>query len=344
MARTMRAMVLRERGQPLELAELPVPEPGPGEVLIRVAACGVCRTDLHILDGDLKEPKLPLIPGHQIVGRVEELGEGVDAPSVDSVAVGDRIGVPWLGRTCGHCRFCAMDRENLCDDPVFTGYQKDGGFAEYAVAAADFCFPIPDAYDDVAAAPLLCAGLIGYRSLRIAGDAETAHRVGLYGFGAAAHLVAQVAVYQGRDVYAFTRPGDDKGQAFALRLGATWAGGSDQRPPADLDAALIFAPVGKLVPEALRHVRKGGEVVCAGIHMSDIPGFPYEDLWGERVIRSVANLERRDGLEFFEVAPQVPVSTEVHEYPLESANEALEDLREGRFEGAAVLKVGAVTV
>lgn len=321
-------------GAKLEPAEVDVPSPNAGEVLVEVAACGVCRTDLHILDGDLKEPSLPLIPGHQIVGRVAALGDGVD-----SLAPGDRVGVPWLGGTCGRCRFCAMERENLCDEPIFTGYQRDGGFAEYAVADADFCIPIPDAYDDVEAAPLLCAGLIGYRALRMAGPPDVVRRVGLYGFGAAAHLVAQVAVYQGREVYGFTRPGDDAGQAFALRLGAVWAGGSDQLPPAELDAALIFAPVGPLVPEALRHLRKGGEVVCAGIHMTDIPGFPYADLWGERVIRSVANLERRDGVEFFELAPKVPVRTEITEYPLARANEALEDLRQSRFEGAAVLVV-----
>lgn len=332
--RTMRAMVLEAPGEDLVEKEVPVPSPAAREVLVEVAACGVCRTDLHVVDGDLDEPELPLILGHQIVGRVVAAGDEVDA-----VAVGDRIGVPWLGSTCGRCRFCAMGRENLCDDPVFTGYQKDGGFAEYAVADARFSFPIPDAYDDVEAAPLLCAGLIGYRSLRMAGDADVARRVGLYGFGAAAHLLAQICLHQGREVYAFTRPGDDAGQAFALRLGATWAGGSDQAPPVELDAALIFAPVGPLVPEALRRVRKGGDVICAGIHMSEIPAFPYEILWGERTIRSVANLERRDGIEFFDVAPEVPVKTEVTSFALEDANEALRRLRDGEIEGAAVVTI-----
>jgi propanol-preferring alcohol dehydrogenase len=313
----------------LSEADLPVPQAGPGQVLIRVHACGVCRTDLHIADGDLAGLKRPIVPGHEIVGSVVEKGKDAGGP-----AIGDRVGVPWLGATCGACRYCASGKENLCDDARFTGYQIDGGYAEYAVADARYCFPIPAEYGDAEAAPLLCAGLIGYRSLVMAGDAE---RVGLYGFGAAAHIVAQVAHYQKRQVYAFTRPGDTAGQEFAQRLGADWAGGSDQPAPEELDAALIFAPVGALVPAALRAVRKGGVVVCAGIHMSDIPSFPYEILWGERVIRSVANLTRRDGEEFLALAPKVPVRTEVETFPLGQANQALDRLRDGRIIGAAVL-------
>ncbi|MEW6363091.1 MAG: zinc-dependent alcohol dehydrogenase family protein [Acidobacteriota bacterium] len=325
----MRAMILRAQRQPLELADLPDPSPGDGQVLIRVHACGVCRTDLHVVDGDLKDPVLPVVPGHQIVGTVLAAGPGAKA-----FAAGDRVGVPWLGGSCGECRFCRSGRENLCDAARYTGYQIHGGFAESCVADERFCFPIPGGYPDLQAAPLLCAGLIGYRALRMAGDAE---RLGLYGFGAAAHIVAQVAVYQGRTVYAFTRVGDRSSQEFARGLGAAWAGVADEQPPARLDAAIIFAPVGSLVPAALKAVDKGGVVVCAGIHMSDIPSFPYSILWGERVVRSVANLTRRDGEEFLALAPKVPVRTEVIPYPLEEADQALEDLREGRFNGAAVI-------
>jgi len=335
--RTMRAMVLSAPGAPLRPEELPIPEPGPEEVLLRVRACAVCRTDLHVIDGDLPDPKLPLVLGHEIVGVVEAAGD-----RVAEVALGDRVGVPWLGWTCGECEYCGSGRENLCDRARFTGYHRDGGFAEYALADPRFCFPIPGSYDDVAAAPLLCAGLIGYRTLRLA-EETAAHagapcrNVGLYGFGAAAHLIAQVLVHRGRAVYAFTRPGDEAAQRFARRLGATWAGGSDETPPAPLDLALIFAPVGALVPKALRDVTKGGVVVCGGIHMSEIPSFPYRDLWQERVIRSVANLTREDGRRFFELAPEVPVETSTVPYPLEEANRALDDLRHGRLEGAAVL-------
>lgn len=310
-------------------------------MLVRVWVCGVCRTDLHLVDGELAEPELPVIPGHQIVGEVVGLGAGVER-----FAVGDRVGVPWLGWTCGECRYCLSGRENLCGAARFTGYQLDGGYAELAVADARFCFPVPEGYPDLQAAPLLCAGLIGYRSLRLCGDAE---RVGLYGFGASAHIVCQVAVHQGRRVFALTRPGDAEGQRFALELGAEWAGDTgggsevsspgDDGPPEELDAAIVFAPAGELVPLALRHLARGGSVVCAGIHMSDIPGFPYEILWGERQVRSVANLTRRDGEEFLALAPQVPVRTTVAEYPLERANEALDDLRAGEVHGAAVLTV-----
>ena len=327
----MRAMVLETAGYPLRLTELPVPEPGPGEVLLRVRACAVCRTDLHVVDGELPDPKLPLVPGHQIVGIVEGVGEGVER-----FASGDRVGVPWLGHTDGVCRYCRSGRENLCDEARFTGYQIDGGYADYTVADHRFCFPIPEGYHDLQAAPLLCAGLIGYRSLRMAGDAR---RLGLYGFGAAAHIIAQVARYQGREVFAFTSPGNQDGQRFARELGAAWAGGSDEAPPEELDAAIIFAPVGALVPVALRAVAKGGAVVCAGIHMSDIPSFPYEILWGERSVLSVANLTRRDGEEFLHLAPTVPVRTEVAPFPLEEANEALAALR-GGIRGAAVLTAG----
>ncbi len=325
----MRAMVLDKPGQPLRAADLPVPEPGPGQLLLRVRACAVCRTDLHVVDGDLKEPRLPLVPGHEIVGEVVAAGPGAAGP-----ASGARVGVPWLGWTCGACEDCRAGRENLCARARFTGYHLDGGYAQYVAADARFCFPIPDGYDDDQAAPLLCAGLIGWRSLVAAGAAAA---LGLYGFGAAAHIVAQVARWQGRRVFAFTRDGDVSGQAFARALGATWAGGSAQQPPAPLDAAIIFAPVGELVPAALRAVRPGGTVVCAGIHMSDVPAFPYALLWGERVVRSVANLTRRDGEEFLALAPRVPVRTEVTTYPLERANEALADLRDGRLRGAAVL-------
>lgn len=345
MPKTMRAMVLHsqhpEQDRPLRLERVPVPEAGPEEVLVRVSACAVCRTDLHVVDGDLPDPKLPLILGHEIVGRVEAAGGGVEG-----LAVGDRVGVPWLGRTCMECRYCRAGLENLCDRARFTGYHLDGGYAEYTVADHRFAFPLPsgedDLRDDVRAAPLLCAGLIGYRTLRIALDSldAGAERIGLYGFGAAAHLIAQVIVHQGRSFYAFTRPGDTAGQDFADAHGATWSGGSDENPPDELDAALIFAPVGPLVPKALRDVRKGGVVVSGGIHMSEIPSFPYRDLWEERVIRSVANLTRADAREFLELAPRVPVTTTTVPYPLEKANEALDDLREGRLEGAAVLEIG----
>jgi alcohol dehydrogenase, propanol-preferring len=324
-------MVLDSPGEPLRTDQVPEPEVGSEEVLIRVHACAVCRTDLHVVDGELPDPRLPLIPGHQIVGTVESLGE-----RVERFAPGERVGVPWLGYTDGECRYCLSGRENLCDDARFTGYQIDGGYAEYASADNRFCFPIPEGYPDVQAAPLLCAGLIGYRSLRMADDAE---RLGLYGFGASAHIIIQVAVHQGRRVFAFTRGGDEEGRRFARGLGAAWAGGSKEQPPEELDAAIIFAPVGGLVPAALRAVAKGGVVVCAGIHMTDIPSFPYEILWGERSIRSVANLTRQDGEEFLTLAPQVPVRTEVTPFPLEKANEALAALRGGEIRGAAVLVV-----
>ncbi|WP_448576912.1 zinc-dependent alcohol dehydrogenase family protein [Thermomicrobium sp.] len=327
----MRAMVLQRPGQPLVLQELPVPEPGPGQVLLRIRACGVCRTDLHIVDGELPDPKLPLVLGHQIVGEVVRGG-----PGANRFSPGQRVGVPWLGWTCGECRYCRSGRENLCDRARFTGYTLDGGYAEYTVADERYCFPIPAGYPDEQAAPLLCAGLIGYRALRFAGEAQ---RVGFYGFGAAAHILTQIAVWQGRTVYAFTRPGDLESQVFARELGAAWAGGSDASPPEQLEAALIFAPVGALVLHALRAVEKGGIVICAGIHMSDIPSFPYAWLWEERVIRSVANLTRQDGEEFLSLAPRVPVRTEVQLYRLEEANRALDDLRHGRFRGAAVLLI-----
>ncbi len=322
-------MVLESPGQPLRPADVPVPIPGPAQVLLRVRACGVCRTDLHVADGELPNPKLPLILGHEIVGVVEACGAGVQR-----YAPGDRVGVPWLGWTCGTCRYCRSGRENLCDYARFTGYQLDGGYAEYTVADERYCFPIPPQYSDVEAAPLLCAGLIGYRSLVAAGEGE---RLGIYGFGAAAHIIVQVARHRGHKVYAFTRPGDNEAQQFALELGAAWAGPSDRPPPEPLDAAIIFAPVGALVPAALRAVVKGGVVVCAGIHMSDIPSFPYAILWGERVVRSVANLTRRDGEEFLALAPRVPVRTETVPLPLDQANKALDRLRSGRLRGAAVL-------
>jgi alcohol dehydrogenase, propanol-preferring len=327
----MRAMLLEAPHRPLRRADVARPEPGPGQVLIAVRACGVCRTDLHVADGELSDRKVPLVLGHEIVGSVAASGAGVDRFSA-----GDRVGVPWLGWSCGECRYCRSGRENLCDRARFTGYQIDGGYAEYAVADARFCFPVPNGYADREAAPLLCAGLIGYRALLASGDAE---RLGLYGFGAAAHIVAQVARHQGRRVFAFTRAQDAAAQQFAREHGAEWAGASDARPPEPLDAAIIFAPVGGLVPAALSAVTKGGTVVCAGIHMSDIPTFPYEILWGERVVRSVANLTRRDGEEFLALAPQVPVRTAIRSYPLERANEALEDLRSGRVRGAAVLEI-----
>jgi propanol-preferring alcohol dehydrogenase len=316
----VRAMVLDAPGRLLRGAELPDPEAGPGQVLLRVRACAVCRTDLHVVDGELPDSKLPLVPGHQIVG--------------EDVATGERLGVPWLGWTCGECRYCTTGRENLCDRARFTGYQLDGGYAEYAVADRRYCFPLPEGYADEQAAPLLCAGLIGYRSLRLAGDGE---RLGLYGFGSSAHIVCQVARHQGRRVFAFTRRGDAEAQAFARELGVEWAGDALRAPPEELDAAIVFAPVGELVPAALRAVAKGGTVVCAGIHMSDIPSFPYELLWGERVVRSVANLTRRDGEEFLCLAPLVPVRTEVETFPLERANEVLDRLRAGRLRGTAVL-------
>jgi len=327
----MEAMLFTGAGRPLEPAEIAEPELGPGQVRLQVRACGVCRTDLHIVDGDLDRPKLPLVLGHQVVGAVSELG-----PGVDRFALGDRVGVPWLGWTCGECGPCRAGRENLCDRARFTGYTIDGGYARQAVADERYCFPIPEGYPDLQAAPLLCAGLIGYRALSLAGDAQ---RVGLYGFGAAAHIVCQVARWQGRRVFAFTQPGDAETQAFARSLGAEWAGGSNEHPPERLDAALIFAPVGSLVPAALGAVDKGGSVVCAGIHMSDIPAFPYELLWEERVVRSVANLTRADGDEFMSLAPRIPVRTEVTAFALAEANEALEALRSGAVDGAVVLSV-----
>jgi propanol-preferring alcohol dehydrogenase len=330
--KTMRAMQLEKQRQPLKLVEVPVPQPGPRQVLIRVHTCGVCRTDLHVLDGDLTEPKLPLILGHQIVGTVVRVGEGVDKFSPDQ-----RIGVPWLGYTDGTCRYCQRGQENLCDHPEFTGYTLDGGYAEYTVADQRYCFPLPEAYNDIEAAPLLCAGLIGYRTYRLAGEYKD--RLGIYGFGAAGHIIAQVANYQGKKVYAFTRPGDNETQDFARRLGVYWAGGSDEMPPDELDAALILAPVGPLMVTALKAVAKGGIVVSGGIHMSDIPSFPYHLLWEERILRSVANLTRQDGEEFLEIAPKVPVKTAVTPYKLEEANQALDDLRSGRLEGAAVLTI-----
>jgi propanol-preferring alcohol dehydrogenase len=325
----MRAMVLEWPGEPLAETELDAPEPGPGQVGVRVRACGVCRTDLHVVDGELPGPKLPLVPGHQIAGAVEALGEGAERFSP-----GDRVGIPWLGWTCGECRYCRGGRENLCERAVFTGYLADGGYAELVVADERYCLAIPEPYGDVEAAPLLCAGLIGYRALRMTGDAE---RLGLYGFGSSAHIVCQVAVHEGRRVFALTRPGDEPGQAFARELGAEWAGDSVEGPPEELDGAIVFAPVGELVPTALRALARGGTAVCAGIHMSDIPAFPYEILWGERSLCSVANLTRRDGEEFMALAPQVPVRTQTTHYPLRDANHALDDLRGGRVHGAAVL-------
>jgi propanol-preferring alcohol dehydrogenase len=325
----MRAMLFEKAGQPLHSAELPVPQAGAGHVLIRVRACAVCRTDLHIIDGELNEPELPLIPGHEIIGVVEKIGK-----EATRFKLGDRVGVPWLGWTCGHCEFCVSGRENLCDEARFTGYTLDGGYAEYAVADPRFCFAIPDSYSDAEAAPLLCAGLIGYRSLVKAGQGK---RLGIYGFGAAAHIIAQVAKFQNREIYAFTRPADEAAEKFALGLGAVWAGSSSEPPPVKLDAAIIFAPAGELVPQALRGLKKGGTVVCGGIHMTDIPSFPYSILWQERSICSVANLSRRDAEEFLPLAARIPVRTEVQTFPLERANEALEKLRSGQVNGAAVL-------
>jgi propanol-preferring alcohol dehydrogenase len=325
----MKAMVLDATGRPLRQAEVPRPVPGKEEVLLKVSACGVCRTDLHVLDGDLPQPKLPLILGHEIVGVVVSKGA-----HVQRFAIGQRLGVPWLGHSCGHCRYCASGHENLCDAALFTGYTLDGGYAEYTVANQRYCFPLPEGYTDAEAAPLLCAGLIGYRALLAAGDVE---RLGIYGFGAAAHIIAQVARAQRRKVFAFTRPEDVAAQRFAIDLGATWAGGSEAAPPEEMDAAIIFAPVGALITQALRNVAKGGTVVCAGIHMSDVPGFPYSILWGERMVRSIANLTRRDGEEFLDLAPRLGIRTEVESFRLESANEALERLRQGKVHGAAVL-------
>ena len=325
----MHAMVLNQLRTPLEWTELPDRQPGPGQVRIKVLACGVCRTDLHVVDGELPEPQVPIIPGHEIVGRIDELGVGVEGLAMD-----ERVGIPWLGHTCGVCPYCRMQQENLCDDPVFTGYTRDGGFATATIADARFAFPLGEIGSDVSLAPLLCAGLIGWRSLVIAGDGK---KLGLYGFGAAAHLLAQAARWQGREVFAFTRPGDLATQDFARTLGAVWAGGSDEMPPEQLDAAIIFAAVGDLVPTALKAVRKGGRVVCAGIHMSDIPSFPYELLWEERQLLSVANLTRQDGIDFLRQVPQMGIVTRTTIYPLTKANEALADLRAGRFDGAAVL-------
>jgi propanol-preferring alcohol dehydrogenase len=322
-------MILSSPQTQLQKVDIPAPNFGPDQVLLRVLACGVCRTDLHLVDGELPDPKLPIIPGHEIVGRVAGKGE-----RVERFQLGDRVGVPWLGFTCGKCGYCTQGRENLCDFARFTGYHIDGGYAEYTVADQPFCFPLPESYDDASAAPLLCAGLIGYRSLVMTGDAR---RLGIYGFGAAAHIIAQVASFQGRQVYAFTRVGDVEGQQFARQLGAVWAGDSETLPPDELDAAILYAPVGKLVPTALRALARGGIVVCAGIHMSDIPSFPYHILWGERSVRSVANLTRRDGEEFLALAPRVPVKTDVEAFPLDQANEALNRLRAGKIRGAAVL-------
>jgi propanol-preferring alcohol dehydrogenase len=322
-------MVLERPGAPLSFMERPDPRPADGEVRVRVAACGVCRTDLHVVDGELPNPKLPLVPGHEIVGRIDMVGDRVAA-----LGIGRRVGVPWLGQTCGHCQFCRNGQENLCDRPLFTGYTRDGGYATHVIADARYVFSLPERGDDVATAPLLCAGLIGWRSLQIAGDGK---KLGLYGFGAAAHIIAQVARWQGREIFAFTRTGDNAGQAFAKKLGACWTGSSDDTPPEPLDCAIIYAPVGALVPAALRAVRKGGRVVCAGIHMSDIPSFPYEILWHERELKSVANLTRQDGEDFFTIVPKVGIKTETTAYPLTRANEALADLRAGRLHGAAVL-------
>ena len=325
----MRAMVLRRPGTPLQDCIVSDPEPGFGQVLVKIVACGVCRTDLHVVDGDLTEPKLPIIPGHEIVGRIEALG-----PGVTSFRPGERVGIPWLGHTCGQCAYCQAGAENLCDAPGFTGYQIDGGYAEFTVAEAAYCFALPDAYGNAAAAPLLCAGLIGFRALRMAGNAV---RLGIYGFGAAAHIVAQVAQFERRSVYAFTRAGDTTAQAFARRLGCVWAGSSEEQPPTELDAAIIFAPVGSLLPAALACVRKGGVVVLGGIHMTDIPSMPYARLWGERVVRSVANLTRQDAKDFLELAARTPIQTHIEQFALGDANKALDRLRAGQLTGAAVL-------
>ncbi len=322
-------MILEAPGTPLVPVTYDTPEPGRGQVLVKIAACGVCRTDLHVVDGDLSDAKLPIVPGHEIVGHIQAIGDGAEG-----FAIGERVGIPWLGHTCGRCDYCRAGQENLCDAPGFTGYQIDGGYADYALADARYCFPLPADYSDAEAAPLLCAGLIGYRALKMAGEGT---HLGIYGFGAAAHIVAQVARYQEREVYAFTRPGDKAAQEFARDLGAVWAGGSDKPPPHELDAAIIFAPVGALDPAALRATRKGGIVVCGGIHMTDIPAFPYDLLWGERTIRSVANLTRQDAVEFLELAPKVPVRTHIETFSLSAANDALARLRDGRLTGAAVL-------
>lgn len=327
----MHAMILEHPGEKLKFVTVPKPTPGPMEVLIKVNACGVCRTDLHVIDGELPHPKLPIIPGHQIVGEVEAMGD-----LVKKLQIGQKVGVPWLGYTCGHCHFCISGQENLCDNAKFTGYLINGGFAEYCLANEHFCFPIPKDYQGSQAAPLLCAGLIGYRTLSKTGSAK---RVGLYGFGAAAHIVIQIAKFQGREIYAFTQPGDTQAQEFAMKLGAIWAGAANQPAPHLLDAAIIFAPVGELVPIALHAVNKGGIVVCGGIHMSDIPSFPYRILWGERILCSVANLTRKDGVELLGLAPQIPITTEVHTYPLKEANQALDDLRHGQHTGALVITV-----
>ena len=328
----MKAMVLHRIGEPLVLEEVPVPQPSDDEILVRIKTCGVCRTDLHVVDGDLPNPKLPLIPGHEIIGIVEKAGK-----NVRDFKVGDRVGVPWLAYTCGECKYCRRGKENLCENALFTGYTKDGGYAQYVVAHHRYAFHIPENYDDLHAAPLMCAGLIGYRSYRFVKDeAET---IGIYGFGAAAHIITQIAVAQGKKIYAFTKPGDERKQKFALSLGAEWAGGSDEKPPVKLDAAIIYAPVGPLMVKALQDVDKGGRVVSAGIHMSDIPSFPYRILWEERSMHSVANLTRQDGVEFFETIRNIKVETKVNPYPLEEANRALDDFRHGRFEGAAVLVI-----
>lgn len=324
-------MIFTQKGEKLALQDVPIPTPNASDLLIRITACGICRTDLHIIDGELNNPKLPLIPGHQIIGVIEELGS-----AVEGFNIGQRVGVPWLGGSCGHCFYCEHDQENLCDDAQYTGYQLNGGLAEFCVANNRFCFPVPENYPDLQAAPLFCAGLIGYRAMN---KISTAQRIGFYGFGASAHILSQLASYQGKEVYAFVKKGDVKGQAFAKSLGAVWTGFSDEMAPTPLDAAIIFAPEGSLVPFALKNIRKGGTVVCAGIHMSDIPSFPYEILWGERHICSVANLTRKDGEAFLKIAPQIPIKTQVNVYPLEKANEALEDLRMGRFSGAAVIKI-----
>ena len=329
---TMHAMVLQESGQPLQYRDVPVPKPGPDQILVKVHACGVCRTDLHVVDGELPDPKLPIIPGHEIVGSVVQRGD-----NAGSFRVGERVGVPWVGYTCGQCRFCRNGKENLCDHPLFTGYTIDGGYAEYTVADKRYCFRLPESYTDTDVAPLLCAGLIGYRSYRMAG--ESVERIGIYGFGGAAHIIAQVAVHQGKQVFAFTRPGDIQAQQFARKMGAVWAGDSTEMPPELLDAAIIFAPVGSLLPAALRATIKGGRVVCGGIHMSDIPSFPYQLLWEEREVCSVANLTRKDGEDLLAIAPEIPVATEVEVFPLMEANEALNRLREGKLQGAAVLSM-----
>lgn len=326
----MRAMILDKHHAPLRPVDLPIPRPGPDQLLIKVHACGICRTDLHVIDGELPNSVLPIVPGHQIVGVIEECGQNVH------LKLGQRVGVPWLAGSCGHCIYCQEGKENLCDYAQYTGFSLNGGFAEYCVANAAFCFPLPDGYADIQAAPLLCAGLIGYRAFKFA---ENPKRLGLYGFGAAAHILIQVARKKNIGVYAFTKHGDASNQEYALSLGAVWAGSSDQNPPKSLDAAIIFAPVGELVPKALKAVKKGGRVICAGIHMSDIPSFPYSDLWGERMLRSVANLTRKDGDEFLAMAPKIPVQTNVTLYPLEKVNDALDDLRHGRFHGAAVIQI-----